>query len=508
MNLNYSTARRQARTAGWLQTVIVRLLFWFGVFRIANMNVPHYFCAVAFSSSSSSRSPSVRPLAIRDGPQQQPQNQQQNQQQQQVLLLQDLQQRAAPVVESFQVDTNFDPPAWLRNKHVQTIGGYLWRELGTGSYVDKSELPLVTALRLGTQLAKAWLVKQQQRDQPPTQSSFWHHRERVETPDGDWFHADSRQQRRPGQPDTPTVIIVHGLESNTESPVVQQMAVTFETKHNMNVVGLNFRGCSGIPNDTIGSYHLGFTDDLRLYLDLLRQRQPQAPIYLAGFSLGANIVLKCLGELGAQAVTDYNIAGAAVLAAPLDQRYNAPQLATPGINRSVYSKNLMRTMKERVQYSVDRFCNGNVDTSTFDYHRAMKADNIMELENAFLAPVFGFRDCWDYYDQTSSIHFLDTIAVPTFILNAEDDPFLDSTVWPVEKTCGEGGSLPLVMVRSRYGGHLGYLLHQVTAFADDDDDHSDQRWRDPGSPSWAANELGRFLGHVHHLHHLPPPPPQ
>lgn len=432
-------------------------------------------------------------------------------------LQQELQRQAADIVSSFRPNDAFNPPFWLRNPHVQTIGGFLWREkiVRNGSYLPQGEPIWMTLSRLLDRQSASLLSSQSsniRNNNDNNTTEFWHYRERVETPDGDWFHADSRshqrrsteqQQQQTAQQHPITVIIVHGLESNTNSPVVQQMALAFEQQisHSntpIHVVGLNFRGCSEIPNDTLGGYHLGFTQDLKHYLDLLRQRT-SGPVYLTGFSLGANVVLKCLGELGATAVTDYNIAGAAVLAAPLDQRRNAPRLAKPGINRSVYSQTLMRTMKERVQYSVDRFCHGNVDTTVFDYHRAMKAQNIMELKNAFLAPVFGFRDCWDYYDQTSSIHFLDTIAVPTLILNAEDDPFFDSSVWPVEKTAPEGGPVPLVMVRTRYGGHLGYIGHQV-AVDDDDDDDQAKLLQDPDAPSWAALELGRYLRHVHNQH--------
>jgi len=48
----------------------------------------------------------------------------------------------------------------------------------------------------------------------------------------------------------------------------------------------------------------------------------------------------------------------------------------------------------------------------------MVAETITELDDAFIATNNGFQDCWDYYRQTSSVHFLDQIAVPTLILNA------------------------------------------------------------------------------------------
>lgn len=62
---------------------------------------------------------------------------------------------------------------------------------------------------------------------------------------------------------------------------------------------MNFRSCSGEPNRTPGAYHLGFTDDLKFFLAhaLPQEAGRTQDVYLVGFSLGANVVLKLLGEL-------------------------------------------------------------------------------------------------------------------------------------------------------------------------------------------------------------------
>jgi len=388
---------------------------------------------------------------------------------------------------------SFDPVPWLSNCHVQTIGGFLLRESASLSkacaYVPKNPANAMTRILSSVAAAAAKTVEQQQED------AFWDQRERIETPDGDWFHADTKFVK--DNKNAPTVILLHGLESNSDSPAVKDMARAFHN-NNMHCTCLNFRGCSGTPNDTIGGYHLGFTDDLKFYLDLIRQRnssinaggnQVSQPIYLSGFSLGANAVLKCLGELGQDAVEQYDIAGAAVLCAPLDQAKNTKTFSQPGINREIYNKNLLQSMKKRVDDQLERFCNGDKNTDRFDYYRAMAAETVSEFDDAYIAPVYGFKDCHDYYQQTSSIFYLDDIAVPTLILNAKDDPFFDPTVWPTEKSVEHGGRAPLKMVQTAYGGHLGYFFHQININSDDDPDDDD-------APFWAAAELGRFVQHV------------
>ncbi|GAX18977.1 uncharacterized protein FisN_8Hh198 [Fistulifera solaris] len=384
-----------------------------------------------------------------------------------------LQKRAATIANSFQ-SSEFRP--WLKNQHVQTIGGFLLKE--TCAYLPPGDFE-------AAQHIAAAIVDKVQRPKASTQ--FWHHRERIETPDGDWFHVDSRWVSRS---DAPTVLIFHGLESNSESMNTQEMAQAFNDI-GMHAICLNFRGCSGTPNNKLSGYHLGFTDDLHHYVARMAKQNTTSPVYLAGFSMGANVVLKALGEMGEQAALDYNIRGAAALCPPLDQNRNAEFLARPGINRVIYTGNLLKQLKKRTRKMWEILCDGDEETDMFDFRRTMAAQTVTEFDDAFHRGVNGFEDCWDYYRQTSCIHYLDKICVPTLLLGAKDDPFFDPAVWPIEKTREHGGLAPIKMVRTEHGGHLGYSFHQVETA-------EDERLRKNGisPPSWAQYELSRFLKHV------------
>jgi predicted alpha/beta-fold hydrolase len=67
------------------------------------------------------------------------------------------------------------------------------------------------------------------------------------------------------------------------------------------VAAVNFRGCSGVESEGFRQYHLGFTDDLRHFIQHLHEEQPDRNVYLSGFSLGGNVICKCLGELAGAA---------------------------------------------------------------------------------------------------------------------------------------------------------------------------------------------------------------
>lgn len=91
--------------------------------------------------------------------------------------------------------------------------------------------------------------------------------------------------------------VLHGLESSSSAVLPRSMSRAFFSR-GFEVAAVNFRGCCGEENLKPHAYHLGFTDDLHFVLQRLHSMDPQRRLYLSGFSLGGNVILKCLGELG------------------------------------------------------------------------------------------------------------------------------------------------------------------------------------------------------------------
>ena len=320
--------------------------------------------------------------------------------------------------------------------------------------------------------------------------SFWDERERIDTYDGDFFHVDYKWNTAVGvgelkQPQN-MVILLHGLESSSNSPLSLDMAEAFGHQ-GFDVAFVNFRGCSGVPNDKLGGYHAGFTDDLLLFMSIIRKRWGrQISIYLSGFSLGANVVIKCLGDLGMDAVSQFNIRGAAVTGCPFDLNIQYRRLVDDPFNRMVYTRTLLRSLKEKANYNLREHCNSDENTNLFDYNKCRNAQTVVDIEEALIVPVFGFQDKFDYYNKTASIAVMDNIVVPTLIVNSADDPFFDSNYFPLYIDCNHGGRAPIKLVRTEYGGHLGYIF-QLWPITNE---------TDIPSASFISTELARFSRHV------------
>lgn len=391
--------------------------------------------------------------------------------------------------------TSFRPASFAKNPHVQTIGGAFLRGLRFNPQGPRLDFSYWPPLRISKSV----------NNMDYSLSNWWDKRVRILTPDGDFFDADykycpnvskntsnnnnnnnneiyyaANETEKKMAQDPGLVVMVHGLESSSSSPQMIDAATAF-LAINMDVICVNFRSCSGEPNRRPGAYHLGFTEDLRFFLSEILPQQNlsmKRDVYLVGFSLGANVILKLLGEMQTSAFSLYNVRGAAVSAAPFDLIKSAPKFAGTMFNRFIYDSNFLRTLKRKAinQYEMLR------EDVPYNIEEIKRAQSIAEFENAFIAPVYGFTDNVDYYRKTSCISFIDSIRVPTLVINSLDDPFFDPSCYPRE--CN---SRPVKLHYTSYGGHLGFMLHQEPSCEDK---------ATATTSSWMPSELARFFKHV------------
>jgi predicted alpha/beta-fold hydrolase len=213
---------------------------------------------------------------------------------------------------------------------------------------------------------------------------------------------------------------------------------------------LIFRGCGDEPNRAPRFYHSGETGDLEMALRRIEAEHPNAPIVLAGVSLGGNVLLKFLGERG-PAISDRVVAAAAI-SVPFDLERGARFIST-GFSR-IYDRHFLKTLRQKALAKLERY------PGLFDADALNRATNIYAFDDAVTAPVHGFRDAHDYYSRSSSLGFLDRIAVPTLLLSAIDDPFLPAAVLD-EVRCVSEANPCLHAEFTEHGGHVGFIGGRV-----------------------------------------------
>lgn len=207
---------------------------------------------------------------------------------------------------------------------------------------------------------------------------------------------------------------------------------------------LNFRGRSGEPNRARRLYHSGETGDLAFVLRRLERRFPEASLGAVGFSLGANVLLKYLGE---RPPGEIPLTAAVAVSVPFDLEASARHLER-GAGR-VYAGFLLRSLKR----SLRRKARGRGDR-LYDMDRAEAARSLREFDEAVTAPVHGFADAEEYYRLSSSARFLPRVRTPTLVLHAEDDPFVPAAAVPREELA-RNPHLATRLVDA--GGHVGFV---------------------------------------------------
>ena len=115
--------------------------------------------------------------------------------------------------------------------------------------------------------------------------------------------------------DSPVLFLLHGLEGSARSHYLvgiskKAYAAGFHT------VRVNTRNCGGTEHMTRTLYCAGLSQDVSAIVGHLQQECRVGRIYAAGVSLGANILLKYLGEEGERAAG--RVQGAAALSPPID----------------------------------------------------------------------------------------------------------------------------------------------------------------------------------------------
>lgn len=264
-------------------------------------------------------------------------------------------------------------------------------------------------------------------------------RERWETPDGDFLDID----RLVGQPDTPRLVALHGLEGSSRSPDIQALMAAAQGL-GWESIGLNFRSCSGEPNRLRRAYHAGETSDLAWLIQQLLREDGQRPIVCTGISLGGNVLLKYLGEQSAQAAAP--LQAAVAISTPFD--LNASVAYVEQGFSLLYIQRFVKSLKRKTLAKLEQYPD-LVDRSALD-----SVQTLTDFDNLFTAPVHGFPDADTYWHVSSSIRFLPTIRRPTLLINAQDDPFYPADRLPYQQVAENPwltGWFPA------HGGHGGFV---------------------------------------------------
>src|SRR5215467_14858541 len=302
----------------------------------------------------------------------------------------------------------FDPPLIFRNTHTMTLVPYYWprgRVLAGVSQEDR-----LFTVEPGTQLL-------------------------------------GRCHWQPDRRASATAILVHGLEGCSESHYMQGIAAK-GYRAGLNVIRMNQRTCGGTEHLTPTLYNSGLSEDYRTVVRELAAIEQLDRIWLIGYSMGGNLLLKATGEIGR---TESAVAGTIAVCPNIDPTQCVRELERPA--NWIYHQHFLSRLKARVRRKAV-LSPGKWNLSGLD-----AITRISEFDDRYTAPDGGYRSAADYYERAGARHVLESIAVPTTIITAQDDPFIPYCMFTIPAIQRN----PCIrLIAPRHGGHCGFFQSRRT----------------------------------------------
>ena len=289
----------------------------------------------------------------------------------------------------------FDP--LLRSPHLQTIAGHLWKRPDAAA-----EFPVERRLY---------------RTEPDVQVLVCSQRP----------HGKARGE----------IFMVPGLEGSGEAGYIRSLSVA-ALRAGFAAHRFHMRTCGGTEHLCRTLYHAGLTSDLLAVLREFR-KDGRAPAFLAGFSLGGNVVLKLAGEMG-ESARDY-VQGICTVSAPLDLAACARRIGER--DNRVYEARFVRAMRKRL------CATGRYQMGEFEGLRS-----VLELDDRFTAPSFGFGNAANYYRTQSAVGYLAGLRVPALLIQAKDDTFVPFAIY---ESAAVRSNPWIQLMATEHGGHLGFI---------------------------------------------------
>jgi len=259
-----------------------------------------------------------------------------------------------------------------------------------------------------------------------------------------------------------TLVLLHGLEGCSESHYMRGIAAK-AYRAGCNVIRMNQRTCGGTEHLTPTLYNSGLSQDYCTVLQELAHVDGLDRIWLVGYSMGGNLVLKAAGEIGA---SEAALAGVIAVCPTIDPPQCIEALEQP--RNRMYHKRFLVKLKARLRRKAALF------PDKWDLTDLSGIAWMRDFDDRYTAPDGGYASSADYYQRTGARHVLESLAVPTLIITAQDDPFIPYTMF----------TGPLVqrhpqirMIAPRHGGHCGFF----------------HRARNGEDAYWAENRIVDFV---------------
>ena len=296
-----------------------------------------------------------------------------------------------------------------------------------------------------------------------------------------WSESGSAAERAGGGNPGRVALLIHGLAGSHSSPYMTRIARKL-VQHGVRTFRMDLRGCGAGANLARWPYHSGRSEDAAAALHRIGELCPGSPVTLMGFSLGANITLKLLGEDPQNVPSNLNRALAVCPPIDLLRCVRQMQSGWCRLYDQFFVRLLLNNVAQRLVQTPDlrlpeewprefRRAGGGHAKSGWRPPRTLE-----EFDDRFTAPLSGYRSALHYYERCSSEQFLNRIRIPTLVIASADDPII-----PANQFAAVNWSPTTRFLKAAGGGHMGFQARPGN--------DPDRFWLDWRAVAWAVSDL-------------------
>jgi len=236
------------------------------------------------------------------------------------------------------------------------------------------------------------------------------------------------------------LIAVHGLNGSIDAPHILWL-LHAALRAGFAVLRVNMRGAGAGRPLARGTYNAAAGRDLVPFIDWAADRFSRLPLFMMGHSLGGTAALNMALDANCASGTS-QLAGLITVGAPLDMALTAHRFHAR--RNWLYMRYMLSGLKRLVAAAP------GMDRDLIKL--ANRARTVMEFDDRVTAPLSGYASAAAYYAASSVNTRLESLQLPTLILQASNDPWIPVQPLLMQRV---GDTRPQAVI-TRGGGHVGF----------------------------------------------------
>jgi predicted alpha/beta-fold hydrolase len=285
------------------------------------------------------------------------------------------------------------------------------------------------------------IVLSMMRNRNPVKKPFSYEREVLVVPSDGTTYALDWVMQKPTSTKANVVVIIPPLLESSRHEHVKRLGDRLY-KQGFHVVVFNPPGCGGLKLTSSVFTNAFDLKTLQTAMEYIHGMPTTSALYSVGFSMGAGVLLRYMGELGSECP----LSGAVAISPGYDY------LATPDHTDRAWwdEKVIVPASKRNMKKNAPQL---NITEQEME---AMKTTHRqIDFDAIFTVPRLGYPSVEAFYQAASPIRVTSKITVPTCTLSAKDDPVLSAAGVPVQGSALLGKNIVALVTET--GGHYSFM---------------------------------------------------